>query len=141
MHRDRRLRGLSSDHHHALVFARTIRRALGSGDSPDGVGERLRAQFARELEPHFRIEEQVLLPALAARQEHALVERTLADHARLRELAASDDASSLIDFATHLERHVRFEEREMFPACERELEPATLEEVERLSPPPGKDPS
>ena len=56
-----------------------------------------------------------MLPRLEEAGETRLVERTRADHARLRELVR--DAASvpvLAEFAALLERHVRFEEREVF---------------------------
>lgn len=138
MHRHPHLHGLSSDHHDALVLARELERAAEHWTRADG--EALAARFARELEPHFAIEESVLLPALRALGRSALVERVLADHARLRAdiaAAATGDAFALRSFAAKLTEHVRFEERELFPACERELALEVLEEVARRSPPPG----
>jgi hemerythrin-like domain-containing protein len=126
MKRDPRLRGLSSEHHQALVLARE----LGSGDA---LLAELQARFARELEPHFRIEEEVLLPALRAIGEHELVARTEREHAALRQLV---DRGGLAAFAETLIEHVRFEERELFPCCEARLPGEVLAEVARRSPPP-----
>lgn len=113
------LRSLSDDHHTALVLARRTRRAAERGGDDAGVLEAqwrdvVRA-FADELEPHFAIEERWLLPRLEAAGETRLVERNCADHARLRELVReSSSAPVLAEFAALLERHVRFEEREVF---------------------------
>jgi len=113
------LRPLSEDHHTALVLARRTRRAAERGGDDAGA---LDAQwrdvvraFAAELEPHFATEERWMLPRLEESGETRLVERTRADHARLRELVR-DAASApvLAEFAALLERHVRFEERELF---------------------------
>lgn len=117
MKRDARLQGLSSDHHRALVLARALR----SGTAP--ALDALRA----ELEPHFRIEEDVLLPALEAAGERALAERTRDDHTFLRSAPAGEA------LAERLEAHVRFEERELFPRCEAVLDGAVLDEVARRS--------
>ncbi|MBL8901560.1 MAG: hemerythrin domain-containing protein [Planctomycetes bacterium] len=142
MHRHPHLHGLSSDHHDALVLVRELERAAASWTRTDG--EALAVRFARELEPHFAIEESLLLPALRALGRSALVERVLADHARLRAdivAAATGDASALRSFAAKLVEHVRFEERELFPTCEHELAASILEEVARRSPPPrGRGP-
>jgi hypothetical protein len=122
--RDPRLRGLSADHHHALVLAR--RAARGEVDA-----DALRATFTTILQPHFAIEEELLLPPLGAGD--ALVVRTLADHHRLRALATSGDAPA---FAALLDDHVRFEERELFPACEARLPAEVLDAVSRAAPSP-----
>lgn len=100
-------------------------------------GVDLRERFGRELEPHFRVEETVLLPALERIGELEVVQRTRRDHAELRELAAQA-IDGAIDAARGLgrllEEHVRFEERELFPLCERRLPSAVLDEVARLAP-------
>lgn len=136
MKRDPRLRGLSSDHHHALVLARRISERVAEGE-PDAVFARLVTErFERELEPHFAIEEEVLLPALRAAGETALVERTEADHAFLRVRiaeAAAGTAGALAVFGERLVEHVRFEEVDLFAACEAKLAAEVLEEVARRS--------
>lgn len=121
--RDARLRELSSEHHAALVWARRLRRGLDR--------QPMAERFARELEPHFAIEETILAPALRESGEHALVDRLLAEHATLRRLAAADDAHEA--FGTALHDHVRFEERELFPRCEAVLADAVLDAVLRAS--------
>lgn len=138
MKRDHRLRGLSSEHHHALVLARRVSRHAAEWTA--GAGEALRERFAAELAPHFAVEEDILLPALRAAGAGELVDRTLADHAALRGLcqrAADGDGESAAAFASRLTAHVRFEERELFPACERLLPAAVLERVGERAPPPG----
>jgi hemerythrin-like domain-containing protein len=141
MHRHPHLHGLSSDHHDALVLARELERAAAGWTRADG--EALAARFARELEPHFRIEEELLLPALEACGGVALAERTRADHAALRaelRAAAAGDGAAVARFAARLFEHVRFEERELFPACERELAAELLAEVARRAPKRRRDP-
>lgn len=137
MQRDARLRGLSSEHHQALVLARRLSRAE-IGVTPSDA-ETVQARFASELEPHFRVEEEVLLPALGAAGAHALVERTLADHGAIREAVAAlgdDDRERARALGERIADHVRFEERELFPACERLLSAASLDEALRRSPAP-----
>jgi hypothetical protein len=107
------LRPLSDDHHRALVLARRAKRALAK-TWPDVV-----AFFASDLEPHFQTEERWLFPLLDAAGELGLAERARADHARLRALVRA--AAPSAEFATALEEHVRFEERELFPVAERLL--------------------
>jgi hemerythrin-like domain-containing protein len=117
---------LSHEHHQALFVAIGLKRAEGDGaeataaflDYHEATGER-----------HFEIEEQVLLPgwlavdpdgdADAARRGHAehLDFRTATARLRARE-AAADELRALGEL---LERHVRYEERELFPMIESRL--------------------
>lgn len=137
MRRDRRLQGLSSDHHHALVLARQIRRASGRGTADGCLVEVVWDRYQTSLRPHFEVEEQVLLPALADSGASGLAERTRAEHQDLRALldkARAGRRDALQRFASHLELHVRFEERLLFPACEQLLHDAVLDEVALRAP-------
>lgn len=135
MKRDHRLHGLSSDHHHALVLARTLGDAEERWNSDDGaaLGER----FDAEIAPHFAVEEELLLPALREVGAAELVNRTMGDHDVLREqlsAARTGHGPSARAFGERLEEHVRFEERELFPACEALLPAEVLDAVLRRAP-------
>jgi hemerythrin-like domain-containing protein len=135
MKRDARLRGLSSGHHHALVLARSLTGRQRPWTQDDGA--ELARRFVSELEPHFRAEEDLLLPALRRTGATALADRTIEDHAFLRsraEAVRSGDAGAARAFGERLRDHVRFEERELFPACEKLLPDDVLEEVSRRAP-------
>ncbi len=135
MKRDVRLQGLSSEHHQALVIARSLTRPTATWTAEEGAA--LRRRFEAELEPHFCVEEQVLLPGLRRVGEEELVARIEADHAFLRESvveAAAGDGAVARAFGERLHAHVRFEERELFPACERLLSEEVLDEVARRAP-------
>lgn len=126
MKRHPQLLELSREHHGALKLARHARLAAesGRGEEIARLAQRVVALFARELEPHFQVEEREVLPLLAAAGEGLLVERTLAEHAELRALADRlqvPDAATLARFAELLLAHVRFEERELFEAAQRSL--------------------
>lgn len=133
MYRDPRLRGLSNDHHQALVLARTlVVAAKQGGDDLVSAGKELAERFESELDPHFIVEEDVLLPPLLALGEHALIERTELDHAYLREgarLAALGQTDHLAAYGERLADHVRFEERELFERCQELLSDDILDVV------------
>lgn len=134
MKRDVRLQALSSDHHHALALARRLLDLLAAGQAEASLAREVEACFAADLEPHFRIEEEVLLPGLRAAGAPALVQRTEADHEALRRAAAAisaGDLDQIAAFADRLLAHVRFEERELFPCCEACLDGEALEEASR----------
>ena len=126
MKRHPQLQDLSREHHGALKLARAARQAAeaGAADKLATIAERVVRLFAAELDPHFRVEEQGLLLTLAQAGEHALVRRTLDEHAELRRLVAAlsaPDAATLLRFADLLAAHVRFEERELFETAQGHL--------------------
>lgn len=128
MKRHPSLQPLSDEHHRALVLARRLRRDSEASDAAGlaALEREVRQEFETHIEPHFRVEERWLLPALEGRGERQLVAETLEDHSRLRALVrgrwSKDTASRL---GTLLEKHVRFEERVQFPRAE-----ALLSELE-----------
>ena len=130
MQRHPALRSLSSDHHSGLVLARKARQAA-NGDAHDQahIWSTVVARFDVELEPHFRIEEDVLLPEMQLAGETALVERTLIEHVALRRLVADDQTENLARFADLLTAHIRFEEKELFERAQQRLD---LDELTKL---------
>ena len=133
MKRGPQLRGLSSDHHSGLVLAARARRASDADErTAQAEWQRIVERFHAGLEPHFRIEEQALLPALEAAGEIALVERTLHEHARLRDLVQEPTAKHLSTFADQLRDHIRFEEQVLFPRAETRLDAEALARIARL---------
>jgi hemerythrin-like domain-containing protein len=127
---------MSHDHHHALVLARTAGRAT-SEDAEATWAEVIR-RFRDELEPHFRVEEEIMLPALLEAGRADLVDRTLAEHAALRALLVSRDPLSerLRKFGELLHEHVRFEERELFEVAQDLLPDDVLERINHARPAP-----
>lgn len=140
MKRRAALQQLSREHHGALVLTQRIAKARGAA-ALARLLDVVPATFRRELEPHFRAEEESLLPRLVAAGEGDLVRRTLADHRELRILAAeiaAGDSSRLQTFGAALNAHVRFEERELFVTAEAVLPAEYLDDG---GPAPAADPS
>lgn len=132
MKRNQALIPLSREHHAALVLARRAVAASRDESAARELSAALPDIFARELEPHFQIEEQLLLPPLRDAGEHARVARTLDEHRQLRALAHATGRAGpagLASFGLLLEAHVRFEERDLFPLAEAILPAATLAAV------------
>lgn len=142
---------LSHDHHHALVAAKRLRRAATrtTVEARTEAAQAFVAFFAADTARHFGEEEHLVCPLLAP--DDPLVRRTLADHARLRELVAvlerdlargSAPAESLERLGSQLEAHIRFEEQELFPAVEAKATTAELDELRsRLGMDSGPAPS
>ena len=123
MKRTPALQPLSREHHTALTLAKACERAAQSCDRElvSETCQRVIRAFSAELEPHFQLEERSLLPLLHSAESRRLEQRTLADHQQLRALLdglQQNNIEALDNFGKLLSAHVRFEERELFPALE-----------------------
>lgn len=132
MKRHPSLQPLSDDHHRALVLARRLRRESTGMDAGAlaRLAREVRQEFGAEIEPHFRVEERWMLPILEERGAGQLVARAAEEHARLRALVRghwSEDTARTLGGL--LEKHVRFEERVLFPEAESVLSDAELASV------------
>jgi hemerythrin-like domain-containing protein len=131
--RDPRLRGLSSDHHHALRLARRVLEITGDAEEPaiTALWRDARHAYTLELDRHFAVEERTLLPAMRAAGHGDLVDRTLDDHRRMRAMldAAVPDVDALRKFGTLLRDHVRFEEGQLFETAQTALSDEALDTV------------
>jgi iron-sulfur cluster repair protein YtfE (RIC family) len=140
---------LSHDHHHGLGLAlRCRKQALGRIKPLGSQGLKERAEefknfFSQNLTPHFKAEEEALFPWLraAVADAHPLIDDLLRDHEQLRAAAAGlgegrDLAKILFDVGDILERHIRREERELFPLFEKHVGASDGErlkaEIERI---------
>ncbi|MFA5626595.1 MAG: hemerythrin domain-containing protein [Thiohalomonadaceae bacterium] len=129
MKRHDALRKLSSDHHSGLVLARRVSRLEDGGDLI-AAAENLLKLWWDEIEPHFVVEEQYLLPAFARQtsSSHLLIVETQRQHVMLRAIIDQIDDEqdqpvllTLRALADALREHIRFEENELFPAIEAAL--------------------
>jgi hypothetical protein len=140
MRRRRELRPLSSEHQQALLVAYQLRKSLAGQAESAGAPKELSGLVSlvtryelTVFRTHTRAEEDLLGQCLAEPDMHRLV----AEHAemtRLVSIAKGGDATesrpALAAFADLLDRHVRWEERELFPAAEARLDDATLASIE-----------
>jgi len=134
--RSRELRPLSSEHHQALLVAFQIRKAISGHAETAGAPKDLDglSALARRFEEsvflaHIGAEEDLLVRHMSPEDARRLRE----EHAQLRLLlhqarGASRDGrrAPLSAFADLLERHVRWEERELFDRCEASIDPEEL---------------
>jgi hypothetical protein len=136
MKRSRELRPLSSEHHQALLVAFQLKKGLaGHGESAGapkdlpGLLTLARRFEERVLRTHARAEEELLGRWLT----QADMRRLEAEHAELTRLVEAAAASRPAEqrfhlgaFADLLERHIRWEERELFQYAEDHVDAATL---------------
>ena len=131
---------LSHDHHHGLALAlRCRKQSLGQIKPMGAEGLRARAheflEFYRDnLAAHFRAEEEVLFPLMRDQVAGcgAMLDRLLQDHEQMRgavrQLETGAGLAKLIfDLGDLLERHIRKEERELFPLFEAHVDKAQAE--------------
>ena len=132
---------LTHDHHHALAQARALKLAASRGGE-----DRLRQSrefldfFETETKNHFREEEEVVFPLVVQEPEaKPVLERAMLDHLRIHALIRSlkvEVETGAIDDGTPskvadaLARHIRFEEKVVFPLIERIL---TVEALDAIS--------
>jgi hemerythrin-like domain-containing protein len=124
---------LSHDHHHGLVLAFRLREGLPRNrkpsDSPQEQVEDTVRFFHDDLVAHFRAEEEVLFPAIRVCVPRAttILDALTAEHSEMRAQvenlahASPNEAplpTRLRAFGDLLERHIRREERELFPLYE-----------------------
>lgn len=137
MKRSEALASLSRDHHQALAIAQKLRRAAPA--TATYVREAFLAYWTAHGRTHFRLEEEILLPAYARYGDahDPLVLRVLADHVAIRQRADALAASATIapealhELGVRLAAHVRLEERELFPLIERAVPAPELLAVAR----------
>jgi len=139
--RSHALRPLSSEHHQALLVAFQLKKSIAGHAEAAGAPRDLDGlvALARRFEEslflaHVQAEEELLgefLPdgdARRLRQEHRELRDLLVEARTARQAARR---APLLAFAELLERHVRWEERELFQACEASISPADLAHVGR----------
>ena len=125
---------LSHDHHHGLALAlRCRKQALGQMRPMGSEGLKARTKefqefFSGHLVQHFRAEEEVLFPLLILFEPESrpMIDELQLEHARIRsvelQLQTEHGLGKLIfDLGDLLERHIRKEERELFPLFEQKV--------------------
>jgi iron-sulfur cluster repair protein YtfE (RIC family) len=131
---------LSHDHHHGLALAlRCRKQALGQIKPMGAAGLRERAReflsfYTGNLFTHFRAEEEVLFPLIcaAAPGSSAIINELIRDHEQIRAAVAQLEggaglAKLIFDLGDLLERHIRKEERELFPLFDQHVKIADAE--------------
>ena len=134
--RSRQLKPLSSEHHQALLVAFQLKKGLAGHGEAAGAPKDLPGllALARKFEntlflTHTKTEEEVLGRHLSPDDmrrlqfEHAEMQRLLG---AARQARSADMRQALTAFADLLERHIRWEERELFPQCEADLNESDL---------------
>ena len=126
---------LSQDHHLGLLLVWKIKQGLKLSVEMERIVDYLLYFQKNHLEPHFRIEEDLIFPYLGkndpmrmqAEQEHGLLRTQIEGIANDQE----KNLALLKKFAETLEAHIRFEERKLFQHMQAELMEKDLAEMEK----------
>jgi iron-sulfur cluster repair protein YtfE (RIC family) len=107
----------SKDHHFGLLLVWKIRQGLNNTVDPERISNYVTFFFKEDLEKHFKEEEQLLFSKLPV--SDVLRKQAEAEHFVIYKLVAAiekkkDDTALLNQLADELEKHIRFEERELF---------------------------
>lgn len=124
------LQPLSHDHHHGLQLCWKIRTGFSKKIELERIKNYADWFFTTHLEPHFILEEKYIFTVLDSSNE--LVKQALTDHRRLKRLFSqtTDLEKALGRIEEELEKHIRFEERILFPEIQNE---ATSEQLTKIS--------
>lgn len=128
----------SRDHHFGLLLVWKIREGFRRSVEAERISKYVTKFFDNELVPHFRDEEENLFARLPENDKMRL--QAEFDHKRLNELVEclrndGKDEFKLGEFADLLEKHIRFEERELFNFIQESLSANQLAEIESANAP------
>ncbi len=140
MKRSKYLVPLSWEHHSALLNANRIQKGLQINAELNLMVEFLKYIWENDLKGHFEREEKIVFSVddWDAVEPH-LKEQVLQEHQAMGEIADKILSSSsqeeikqlLARFAQMVVDHVRFEERQLFPAVEKSFNKETLQSIEK----------
>ncbi len=129
MKRNKNLVPLSQDHHFGLLCSWKILQGIKKEISYHRIRDYINFFWKNHLEKHFETEDEVL-PEVKSEVLYKQMEK---EHQEMRNLILkineSENPQFLLDFANALHRHIRFEERVVFPDYEQNLSEAELEKI------------
>ena len=129
MKRHEALVQLSRDHHFGLLLCWKLKEGIKKNISPERMSKYIKLFYNHNLKPHFSEEEETLFPLLG--NEHPLIKEAISEHREFAKMIADDfkTPEEIQIFQELLNKHIRKEEREIFPEIEKN---ATDEELQNL---------
>jgi len=126
------LKSFSREHHHGLLLGWKIRKGMSNGIAIDRIKKYADWFFENHLVPHFEDEEKYIFPILG--EDHEMIKKALAEHRRLTRLFTEEEdvEKALHHIEEELDRHIRFEERELFMLIQEVATPEQLKKIEEV---------
>lgn len=123
---------LSREHHFSLLFCWKVKKGVRKGVEPSRIVQYILYFWKEHLLPHFS-EEDVLFEKV----DDKLVQRAYDEHHEINRLVMSldsikneeDKVQAAVKIADMVDKHVRFEERELFPHLENAIEESELAKI------------
>ena len=130
--RHKALQPLSRQHHFGLLFSWKLRKGFSKNISIERLQNFAKWFFEMEIKPHFDAEEKYVFPILNS--DDPMILKALSQHIEIRELFQDDEnpAQALTLLEDKLEKHIRFEERELFAAIQSVATEAQLKKIEEI---------
>ncbi|CAN5731579.1 hypothetical protein BH10BAC2_BH10BAC2_16090 [soil metagenome] len=135
MKRHIQLQPLSRQHHNGLLAVLLLKKGIKKAAPSKEMAAFILDFWSKDLEDHFKAEEDYLLPAVATINfDQQLIDILKEGHTLLRSYIymLQDDPLNvevIKQFYTLLEQHIRFEEKQFFPKAEKLL---TEEQLQQL---------
>ena len=131
---------LSHDHHQGLILAQQLKKGTpqykGMPSTLEGKKEYAISLYRTELVKHFEDEEKILFPSVIKRDDEVdkLIEEVISEHRKMeslvKDLMRKSDVTDLLDeLGRLLEKHIRKEERKLFPKIEEILSEGELKTI------------
>ena len=133
--RNENIAKLSRDHHASLMFCWKLRHGIKFQIAPERMINYLTYFTTNHLNPHFQEEEEILFAplkddkVLRAIDDHLVIKNTIK---KILNSSAEDQIKGLATLADLVDKHVRFEERILFPHLEKELTEEQLENIGKI---------
>jgi hemerythrin-like domain-containing protein len=129
--RNKALIEFSKDHHFGLLLVWKIREGFKRRVDANRIGKYVVHFFEKNLLPHFNDEEELLFSKLSnddtmrkqAEEEHVLIKDLV------KQLSTEPTKELLEQFGQALDKHIRFEERELFNHLQEKLSSGELEKI------------
>ena len=123
---------LSREHHFSLLFCWKIREGIKNKTASQRIVQYAHYFWSNHIQPHFVEEEEILFASL----HDDMVLKAMEEHAAIREaiealtvLPSENIIDELAKLADQLDKHVRYEERQLFPHLESVLSDAQLDSI------------
>lgn len=135
MKRSEYLKTLSWEHHDGLVVSFRLQQGIKKEVHPDEMAQYIIHTWTSELKHHFWQEEQIIIPILNKSEKgKELVNQMQSDHNKIDQIVKKIDSKNnsvnyIEEFASLLNQHIRFEERQLFPIFEQETSTKKLQKV------------
>lgn len=127
--RNKNLVVLSKDHHFGLLACWKVRQGINKEIEPDKIRKYILYFWDNHLDQHFQDEERLLFDKNEKTTEALQQHQAIRDHIQLIRNAPIINPPQLNDWADLLDKHIRFEERELFPYLEQILPEERLKEI------------